>query len=76
MVDYSGHLMTGEVQRILSKTLVIKVQKIKTTDILRCKLWTRSKHVKIYDDLRISLNEALFSMKPGARPSPLYSYDP
>ena len=42
--------------------------KIKTTDILRCKLWTRSKQVKIYDDIRISLNEALFSIKPGAQP--------
>ena len=41
--------------------------KIKTTDILRCKLWTRSKHIKINDNLRISLNEALFSIKPGDR---------
>ena len=42
--------------------------KIKTTDILRCKLWTQSKHVKSNDNLRISLNEALFSIKPGDRP--------
>ena len=41
---------------------------IKTTDILRCKLWTQSKHVIIYDNLRIILNEALFSIKPGAWP--------
>ena len=41
---------------------------MKTTDILRCKVWTQSKHVKINDNLRISLNEALFSIKPGARP--------
>ena len=34
--------------------------KIKTTDNLRCKLLTQSKHVKIYNNLRISLNEALF----------------
>ena len=30
--------------------------KIKTTDILTCKLCTQSKHVKIYENLRISLN--------------------
>ena len=42
--------------------------KNKTTDILRCKPWTQSKHVKIYDNLRISLNETLFSIKTGARP--------
>ena len=42
--------------------------KIKTTDILRCDLKTQSKHIKIYDNLRISLNEALFSIEPGARP--------
>ena len=42
--------------------------KIKATNILRCKLWTQSKHVKHYDNLRISLNEALFSIKPGTRP--------
>ena len=45
-----------------------KSAKIKTTDILRCKHWTQSKHVKIYDNLRISLNETLFSIKTGARP--------
>ena len=42
--------------------------KIKKNDILRCKLWTQSKHVKIYDNLRISLTEALFSIKLGTRP--------
>ena len=42
--------------------------KIKTNDTLRCKQCAQSKHVKIYDNLRISLNEALFSIKPGARP--------
>ena len=42
--------------------------KIKTTDILRCKHWTQSKHVEINDNLRISFNEALFSIKPGDRP--------
>ena len=42
--------------------------KMKIIYILRCKLWTQSKHVKIYDNLRISPNQALFSIKPGARP--------
>ena len=42
--------------------------KTKTTDVLRCKLRTQSRHVKNYENLRISLNEALFSIKPGARP--------
>ena len=63
MVDYTGHLMTCLVHSILSKTLVLTVQKkIEISDILRCKLLTQSKHVEIYDNLRISLNEALFSI--------------
>ena len=41
--------------------------KIKTTYISGCKLWNKSKHVKINENLRICLNEALFSIKPGAR---------
>ena len=52
MVDYTGHFMTC----------------VKITDNLRYKLWTQSKQVKIYDKLRISLNEALVSIKPAARP--------
>ena len=66
MVDYTGHFMTGT-QYFVENSRPTSA-KIKTTDILRCKLWTQSKHVKIYDNLRISLNEALFSIMPGARP--------
>ena len=70
MVDYTGHFMTGVVHSILSKTLdsCPTSAKIKTTNILRCKLWTLSKQVKIYNNLRISLDEALFSVNPGVRP--------
>ena len=42
--------------------------KFKTTDIVICKLWTQSKHVKLFDNLRTSLNETMFSIRPGARP--------
>ena len=41
--------------------------KIKTTAILGCKLRTQSKHVKIYDTLRISFNESSFSIKSVTR---------
>ena len=59
--------MTGVVHSILLKTRPTSA-KNKTTVILRCKLWTHSKHVKIFDNLRSNLNEAMFSIKPSARP--------
>ena len=49
---------TGIVHSILSKTLFLRVQKLKKNDIFICKLCTQSKHVKIYENLRISLNYA------------------
>ena len=77
MVDYTGHFMTCVVHSILSKNpRPTSAKKMKIIDILRCKFWTQSKHVKIYDKLRISLNEASFSIKPGVDPSSLYSYGP
>ena len=66
MVDYTGHL-TGVVHSIFVENSRPKIAKNKKTDILRCKLWTQSKHVKIYENLLSSLKEALVSIKPGPR---------
>ena len=56
------------ITQFLSIFLVIRVQKWIITDRLWCKLSALSKHVKLYDKLWISLSEALFSIKPTARP--------
>ena len=67
--------MTGVVHSFFVENSRPTNAKNKTTDILRYKLWTQSKHVRIYDNLQISINEALFSIQPGARLFFLYSYD-
>ena len=54
--------------QFLSIVLVIWVQKWKMTNRLWCKLPAPSKHVKLYDNLWISLSEAPFSNKPTAWP--------
>ena len=51
VVDYPGHFMTYVILSILSIVLVIRVQKLKITDRLWCKLLALSKHVKLYDKL-------------------------
>ena len=60
------------IQDILWRTLysvfVIRVQKWKMTNRLRCKLSALSKHVKLFDKLWISLSEAPFSIEPTAGP--------
>ena len=56
------------ITQVLSIFIVIRVQKRKMTDRLWCKLSALSKHVKIYDELWISLSEASFSTEPTARP--------
>ena len=54
--------------QFLSIVLVIRVQKWKMTNRLWCKLPAPSKHVKLYDNLWISLSEALFLIKPTVWP--------
>ena len=55
--------MTCVVRSIFAEIPRPAMAKIRVTNILRCKLWAQSKHVKINDELLTSLNEAMFLIK-------------
>ena len=59
--------MTCVVHSILSKNFVLRVQKIKITDILRCKFWTESNHVKIMITYESVSTRPCFRLNPVMR---------
>ena len=67
MMDYTGHFMTYVIH-IFCRFFSSSERKNEMTDRLWYKLSALSKHVKLYDKLRISHKEALFSIEPTAQP--------